>query len=203
MRITNLTDGKGKMYSCNVYLIRGDWNAIADVNTLIDVGADLAVIDRIETISTGVGKRAVEQVVLTHSHFDHASLLPVFREAFHPQVYAHSEFVGADCILTDGQTLRCGDRVFEVIYTPGHSSDSVCLYCEKEGVLFAGDAPVIITSTDGTYEPGFVRALERLCDLDVEAIYFGHGSPVTSGGKALIRTSLENVRKSLKRSSAS
>ena len=36
MRVT-LFKKNPKVYSCNVYLVRGDWNAIDDVNTLIDV----------------------------------------------------------------------------------------------------------------------------------------------------------------------
>jgi glyoxylase-like metal-dependent hydrolase (beta-lactamase superfamily II) len=39
--------------------------------------------------------------------------------------------------------LREGDRVFDmdllVIETPGHTPGSVCLYAEKEGILFSGD----------------------------------------------------------------
>lgn len=171
---------------------------IGDVNRLIDVGNDRAVIDRIRAVPTGVGKKPVEQVILTHGHFDHAALLPAIRETYGPVVYAHSTFAGADCILKDGQTLRCGDRVFQVIYTPGHSNDSICLYCEEDGVLFVGDTPVVIRSADATHEGDFIRALERLCRKDVKTIYFGHGNPVTCGAKELICASLENIRQSLR-----
>ena len=196
MKITNLTDLKSKIYSCKVYLIRGDWNAIKDVNTLIDVGHDPAVVDRIRAIPTGVGKKPVEQVILTHGHFDHAALLPAIREALDPVVYAHSTLVGADCVLKDGQMLCCGDRTFEVIYTPGHSNDSICLYCQEDGALFVGDTPVVIRSGDGSYEEDFVRSLERLCRKDVRAIYFGHGDPLLDDCNARLRSSLRNVRKS-------
>ena len=194
-----MTDLKSMIYSCNVYLIRGDWNRIKDVNTLIDVGNDSAVIDRIRATPTGVGKKAIDQVILTHGHFDHAALLPAIREAFNPVVYAHSTFVEADRILEDWQTLRCGDRKFEVIRTPGHSSDSICLYCQEDGALFVGDSPVIITSTDGSYEENFIRALARICRKDVRAIYFGHGDPLLNDCNARLRSSLRNIRKSLGR----
>ena len=199
MRITNLTEPKSMIYSSNVYLIRGDWNAIEDVNTLIDVGNDAAVIERIRATPTGLGKKVVEQVILTHGHFDHAALLPAIREAFDPVAYAHSAFAKADHILEDGQTLRCGDRTFEVIYTPGHSNDSICLYCEEDGVLFVGDTPVIIRSTDGSYEEDFIHALERLCRKDVRAIYFGHGDPLFDDCNACLCSSLRNVRKAVSR----
>ena len=60
-----------KGYTANAYLVLGDWNALQDVNTLVDVGTDGYVLDEIATASTGVGKRPVERVILTHSHFDH------------------------------------------------------------------------------------------------------------------------------------
>ena len=195
MRIANLTDSHGKIYTCNVYLIRGDWNAIADVNTLIDVGSDPAVIDRIKAIPTGVGKKAVDQVILTHGHSDHTAILPAIRETFDPVVCAFSRFAGADELLEDGQMLRIGDRMFEIMHTPGHSSDSVCLYCESDGVLFSGDTPVIIRSSEGSYRDDFVRVLEELCCKNVQTIYSGHGAPIARGGADLICESLGNVRK--------
>ena len=62
-----------------------------------------------------------------------------------------------------------------MIHTPGHSSDSICLYNEAEGVLFAGDTPAADHVADGSYEAGFQAALEKLCARDVRRIYFGHG----------------------------
>ena len=194
MRISNLIQVASMIYSSNVYLVLGDWSAIDDVNTLIDVGNDPGVLARIAAAPTGVGKRSIEQVILTHSHFDHTALLPKIRERYQPVVYARSAFAGADVVVTDGQTLRCGDRFFEVIHTPGHSDDSICLYFQTDGVLFVGDTPVVIRTTDGTHEDRFVAALERLCRLDVRAIYFGHGDPLTTGAQAALCTSLRNVR---------
>ena len=197
MKILNLTSNN-KIYTCNVYLITGTSNAIADVNTMIDVGRDPTVIERINTASTGVGKHRVELVVLTHSHFDHASLLPRVSEIFKPVVYAFSQSLpGVDHLLKDEETLKAGDRVFKVIHTPGHSNDSICLYCEKEGVLFAGDTPIISTTATGTYEQGFLQALEKLCRRDIRSIYFGHGLPMHDDCNKRIRNSLINVRKSI------
>ena len=56
-------------YTCNAYLILGSWNSLQDTNTLIDVGIDASIINEIEKINTGVGKRPVEQIIITHEHF--------------------------------------------------------------------------------------------------------------------------------------
>ena len=199
MKIQNLSSHLAD-YTCNVYLVTGKWNTIRDINTLIDVGRDDSVIEKILDASTGVGKKRVEQVVLTHSHFDHASLLPAIRTRFSPKVCAASPFLeGVDVVLRDGEHLKIGDRDFQVIAITEDSSDSICLFCEDEGVLFAGDTSLVIWTTDGTYEPGFVDFLETLCLKDVRAMYFGHGEPVLSGCPDILRASLENVRKSLLR----
>lgn len=194
MRIFNLIQPHSQIYSSNVHLILGHWSAIDDVNTLIDVGNDAAVLDQIARAPTGVGKKPIEQVLITHGHFDHTALLPQIRQHYQPVVHAHSAFIGADQLLRDGQVVRCGDCYFEVIHTPGHSDDSICLYCQTDGVLFVGDTPVIIRSTSGTHEDRFVAALERLCQLDVRTIYFGHGEPLTDNARATLHNSLRNVR---------
>ncbi|MGA2591466.1 MAG: MBL fold metallo-hydrolase [Bryobacteraceae bacterium] len=178
MRIVIL-ENSGEIYTSQVYLVLGSASRLEDVNTLVDVGQDPAILASIERAPTGVGKWPVEQVVLTHNHYDHTALLPRVREAFHPKVFAFSpNTAGVDGLLRDGDTIKMGDQYFEVIHTPGHSSDSICLYNRTEGVLFAGDTPLLIASPDGTYEAGFLAALEKLCARDVRAIYFGHGPPL-------------------------
>ena len=189
MRIVTL-ENSGRMYTSHVYLVLGDTSRLDDVNTLVDVGQDPAILASVERAPTGVGKWPVEQVVLTHCHSDHCALLPLVRERFHPKVLAFSPSIdGVDGLLRDGDKIKMGDAVFEVVHTPGHSSDSICLYNETEGVLFAGDSPLLITSPTGTYEAGFLAALEKLCARDVRRICFGHGAPVTERCNQRLRES--------------
>jgi glyoxylase-like metal-dependent hydrolase (beta-lactamase superfamily II) len=189
MRIVRL-ENSGKVYTSEVYLVLGSTSRLNDINTLVDVGQDPAILESLKRAPTGVGKWPVEQVVFTHSHSDHCALLPQIRDAFHPKVFAFSPNVdGADGTLRDGDMIRMGDEIFEVIHTPGHSSDSICLFNGTEGVLFAGDSSLLITSTSGTYEAGFLAALEKLCARDVRRIYFGHGAPVTERCNEKLRES--------------
>ena len=92
MRVINLTENSN-IYTSNVYFVNGSWNAMEDVNTLVDVGRDSTIIERIDDISSGVGKKRINQVILTHSHYDHASLLSVIKEIYNPVVYAFSPFL--------------------------------------------------------------------------------------------------------------
>lgn len=189
MRILTLANS-GNLYTCNVYLVLGSLSQLEDVNTLVDVGQDPAILASIERAPTGIGKWPVEQVVLTHDHSDHSALLPRVCETFHPKVLAFSPNVdGVNRVLSDGDAIRMGDRDFEVIHMPGHSSDSICLYSQVDGVLFVGDSPVLSASATGTYEKEFLAALEKLCARDVRRIYFGHGAPATERCNEKLRES--------------
>lgn len=195
MRVQRLKNNNN-IYSSNVYLVLGDWNKLDDVNTLVDVGANGHICEEIDGLSTGVGKIPVNQVALTHGHFDHIGVLPLIKQKYKPAVFAYVFAEGVDVLLADGQMIRMGDRDFEVIHTPGHSSDSICFYCKDEKVLFSGDVPIQIVSPGGTYETAFVTALERLATLEMETIYPGHGGPITKKPGEVIRNTLTIVRKS-------
>jgi glyoxylase-like metal-dependent hydrolase (beta-lactamase superfamily II) len=185
-----------KVYSCNAYLVLGDWNRLEDVNTLVDAGAVGSVTGVIEKISTGVGKKPVEQVILTHSHFDHTGGLRAVIEKYRPVVYAFARIAGVHRTVTDGHVLRLGDRYFEVMHTPGHSNDSICLYCAQEKVLFSGDTPLNIRSAGGSYQQVFVKSLRRIAGLDIKTIYSGHDCPVTENAGDMIQNTLKHVNSS-------
>ena len=189
--------GANYVYTCNVYLVLGAWNRLEDVNTLVDVGNDPSIVEALQTINAGVGKNKVEQVVLTHDHSDHTGILPLIRKAFHPVVCAFSPFFeGGDRVLRHGDTIRMGSGLFEVIHTPGHSSDSICLFNREHGTLFAGDSPLVVRSPGSSYEEGFLRAMESLGERDVRTIYFGHGEPLTQHANETLANSLAHVRAS-------
>ena len=194
MKIINLTENS-KTYTSNVYLVSGTYNKLDDVNALVDVGRDLSILEMVLEAATGVGKKRLDAVVLTHSHFDHSAMLSHIITVFKPVVYAYSNaMTGIDKILKNGEMIKLGDRNFEVIYMPGHSSDSICLHCRIDGVLFSGDSPILVHSTNGNYEEGFISAMERICRLDVRTIYFGHGKPLHDNCNEKLRKSLSNIR---------
>lgn len=187
MRIDSLLTNPQK-YSSNTYLIRGDFNSLNDKNSLIDTGADDYIIDEIEKINTGAGKKRVEQVILTHNHFDHTGGLKYIKDQYNPLVFAFSEAQYVDRILKNGDIIKLGDKNFEIIYCPEHSNDSICLYSWEDKILFSGDVNIAIINQGGEYSKGFMKTIEKLIFLGVEKIFPGHGKPILNGTEVLERT---------------
>ena len=195
MKVTSLRSNES-IYTCNAYLVLGTWKAIQDINTLIDIGTDGSIIDEIELVNTGVGKKPVEQIIFTHCHFDHTGGLKQLKDKYNPKVYAFTYFEGVDELLNDGQTMKIGDREFEVIYLPGHSSDSICLCCKEDEILFSGDAPLRIMTAGGSYSADFIDGLENLMRHPIRTIYPGHDKPIREKATDIVRTTLRNVKNS-------
>ena len=186
-------------YSCRSYLVMGDWSTIDDVNTLVDPGMDGSVADQIDHIYTGVGKSPVEQIVLTHNHFDHAAGTRVVKDKYSAMALAWLPGNDIDRCVKDGETLRFGDSYFEVIHVPVHSEDSIVLYCKADGVLFSGDTNLRVLSEDSSYSETYLGFLERLKTLQIRRVYGGHDPPLEGGIDEMLSHSINLVRKSLKR----
>jgi glyoxylase-like metal-dependent hydrolase (beta-lactamase superfamily II) len=96
-------------------------------------------------------------------------------------------------------SARDGDIVpvlggLEVIHTPGHTPGSICLYAARDRLLFVGD---VLTCKRGrvSYASRIfsddIRAArastERLAELDVETIIFGHDPPWRDDANGVLR----------------
>lgn len=180
-------------YSCNSYMILGDWNRIEDVNTLVDPGVDAFVLGEIHRLSTGVGKEPVQQIIITHNHFDHSAGVAALKQAFGCRVLAYGDGPLVDETLHDRQFIKAGDDFLEVLHTPGHSGDSICLYASSLQALFSGDTQLKVLAAGGTYSRDYVEALERLCTMKISSVYSGHDRPVLSGVREMLQRSLDIV----------
>ena len=191
MKVTNLTENS-KVYTSNVYFIRGDWNAIDDINTLIDAGRDPKIINDIKKINAGVGKKQVEKVILTHNHYDHTHLAQSIKETYGSKILAYHKEDYVDVVLKEGMLIKAGDRYLEVIHTPGHTSDSICLWESKQKILFTGDTNINITNKQDRSDT-IVNSIRKLARLDVKIIYPGHGKPIINRADRIIKDSLLNL----------
>jgi hydroxyacylglutathione hydrolase len=93
----------------------------------------------------------------------------------------------ADIDLHEGDQLRIGNLVFDVLHTPGHTEGSVCLYEESHGLLLAGDVLFAgsygRTDLPGGDDQAMVDSLARLArELPDEVrVLPGHGPETTIG----------------------
>jgi len=89
--------------------------------------------------------------------------------------------------LNEGDQLRIGDLVFDILHLPGHSEGSVCLYEERHGLLLSGD--VLFAGTYGRTDlPGgndeqMIASLARLAREVPPPVRVlpGHGPETTVG----------------------
>jgi hydroxyacylglutathione hydrolase len=184
------------------WLYSGDpWaNAYVVGNILVDAG--------VMPMAVAPYKEQIETIVLTHCHFDHIARLKEIAHMCKAKVAIHktdarglvddihslamhfgarSPGVVPDINLADGD--RIGD--FIVLNTPGHTPGCICLYSEKDRLLFSGDT-VFADGYFGRYDfPGgsraeLARSLDRLSALDVEGLFAGHGEPTEENGSRSI-----------------
>lgn len=79
--------------------------------------------------------------------------------------------------LQHGDVIDLGDKAFEVLHLPGHSSGSVGLYDERGGRFFSGDVVYDGELLDGLPDSvmdDYIVSMERLLDLKPEATHPGH-----------------------------
>lgn len=87
----------------------------------------------------------------------------------------------ADSRLDDEDLIHIGNIEFKVIATPGHTKGGLCLYSEKEGLVFTGDTLFSGTwgRTDlptGSFVDIITSITNRLMVLpDDTIVYPGHG----------------------------
>ncbi|SDN11812.1 MBL fold metallo-hydrolase [Vreelandella arcis] len=80
-------------------------------------------------------------------------------------------------LVEDGDVIDLGDRVFEVIHTPGHSPGGIALWEAKSGILFSGDIVYDGPLIEDTYHANaadYIRSMKRLYDLPVRIVHGGH-----------------------------
>lgn len=152
-------------------------------------------------------------IALTHTHLDHVSALDPIRKSTKALFVAYGadtdtappesrliipglSFVPfqfpytPDRVLRDGDIVEFDDLRFTVLHTPGHSTDSICLY--GHGVVFSGDT--LLKGKIGAVLPGLFPGHdhqqlkesihEKLMVLpDATLVYPGHGAPTTIGAE--------------------
>jgi glyoxylase-like metal-dependent hydrolase (beta-lactamase superfamily II) len=146
----------------NAWIVGDDEEVI-----VIDPGSDAV------GLLEAVGDREVLAVICTHGHAAHVTAALEVAERDEAPVALHPKDRSlwreahpgedADIEMADGGVFEVADVRLEVIYAPGHTPGSVCLYCEDLGAVFTGhvmlaDGPA---PEDGEY-PDFAEQLNAI-----------------------------------------
>ncbi|AVT11852.1 MBL fold metallo-hydrolase [Paracidovorax avenae] len=180
----------------------------------IDPGpADEAHLERLWHAAGG----DIRAIVCTHSHADHAPGAaplaarvaaagrprpPVLGLPSAPTARAASRFT-PDRALADGEQITLSGRqlegdvthTLEVVHTPGHAANHLCLLLREDGLLFSGDhilngSTTVIDPPDGNMDD-YLASLDRLDALcerhGVEFILPAHGHAIAGAREAIAR----------------
>ena len=145
-----------------------------DLDTIIDFMKENSLVNNI--------------IINTHSHFDHVVGNEVLSKATGAKIMQHRlSSLYKDIELDDGDVIPFGKSTIEVLYTPGHSKDSICLVVDHE-IIITGDTIFVgscgrLDLPGGSPEEMYDSIYGKLIKMDGKLkVYPGHhyGSSRTS-----------------------
>jgi len=120
----------------------------------------------------------LKYIIHTHEHQDHVygtkTLKNIFPEA---QIVTH-HLGNGELKVADGDVLEVGELDIQIMHTPGHTPEDICLF--TEGELFTGDV-LFVGKVGGTHDMEAAKtqfnSLIRLAELPGHTIvYPGHNN---------------------------
>lgn len=188
---------------------------------VIDPGPDDAThIQRLHDTTGG----QIQAIVCTHSHPDHspgarplqalcANAPPILGLPSAATAQAHSQFT-PDRALADLEllVLRGDDGItgvthtLQVLCTPGHAANHVCLVLREDGLLFSGDhilngSTTVVSPPDGNMTQ-YLDSLDRLanaCEVHgIEFILPAHGHVLGGAAEAISQLKTHRLKREAK-----
>ena len=134
--------------------------------------------DQFYSIQEQIGDNKLVGVLITHRHPDHIGALAKFVQEYGIPVYDRSNL--------EEKKYEINEFKFEVIYTPGHTNDSICFYFYEYNFMFVGD--FIFKSTIGRTDlptgsnTDMNNSINKIINYsDRIKVYPGHGDETNLG----------------------
>ncbi len=160
---------------------------------ILSIGQDCLVIDpgdEYDKIKSCISNKNVLAILLTHRHFDHIGALDLVSNYGKLKIYEYNN--------VKEEEYKIGPFSFKVIYTIGHTNDSITYYFETENIMFTGDFLFenSIGRTDlptGNYNE-MLKSIELIKKYDDDIIiYPGHGNETKLGLEKVNNIWFDNV----------
>lgn len=181
----------------------GNWTWLLPgrVPTLIDAGTGDP--RHVEAVAEALAGAPLQQVLVTHSHTDHASGAPALAERFPGVRFLKMPWTGRDSkwsvpfeSIGGGDLVAAGDVMLEAVHTPGHAPDHLAFWYPPTRTLFCGDLAVkgttvwIPANLQGDLAD-YLSSLERVLALQPARMLPAHG-PVIDDPEKVLRGYLEH-----------
>jgi len=177
MKIAQIPVGRMLNFS---YIVYDEKNSIG---AIIDPSWDL------EKLLVFLEKNNItaKYIINTHTHFDHILGNDHISEITKAEIIQHEKSTQKkERSVVDHENISIGELNLEVLYTPGHSEDSICLIVNKESIitgdtLFVGNCGRV--DLPGSNPEKMYDSLSKVANLDDSlVVYPGHnyGSTPTS-----------------------
>ena len=178
----------------------GNWTYLIDGDRPVLIDAGVGNPSHLDAIDAAVGDRELHLVV-THAHSDHISGAAAIRERRPATRLSKMPWPERDRDLpwqplADGDVIATGAGDLQVIHTPGHAPDHLCLWHAASRTVFVGDmlvqgTTVMIPASSRGSLVEYLQSLDRLLALNPARALPAHG-PVIDDPPALIRHYLEH-----------
>jgi glyoxylase-like metal-dependent hydrolase (beta-lactamase superfamily II) len=183
-----LTKGVRRIVAANAGMMTGP-----GTNTYLLGEREIAVLDpgpddpgHLHAILAAAGA-PIRWVVATHTHRDHSPLAAELARRTGAQIIGlpppddgrQDETFVPHHQPADAERLMLGDSELIAIRTPGHASNCVCYFLERERLLITGDhvlegvSPVILPP-DGNMAD-YLASIDKLFAYEIDRIAPGHG----------------------------
>lgn len=176
----------------NTYLLgaRGSGQVV-----VVDPGPDLATHRRAVDAALAARGARVVAVVLTHHHRDHAGAAGWAEDWGAPSYAADPARIAGARPLADGDVVERAGVALEVLLTPGHTADHLCLRVRATGAVLTGDhvlgrGSTVVAEPDGDMA-AYLSSLRRLGRSAPAVLYPGHG-PVVRDPAAVVQAYLRH-----------
>jgi len=172
----------------NTYLVGTEEVAVLDPGPVID--------SHLQSIQE-IANAPIRWVIVTHTHPDHSpAALELARTTGAellgrpPPESQHQDMTFVpDRVLEDGERLSVDGAEIEVIHTPGHASNHICLRHAELDWVFTGDhvidgSTVVIDPPDGNMTH-YLESLSKVQALRPAALAPGHGELIRDPDRAI------------------